>query len=478
VLAKLRARSNTRRIIAVGLLVCVCTLIYLISAFLPAGSASAAVSDRFDRADGGLGEDWADMSDGGMVISSHMATGTANGYSGAIRGSEAYSSDQYSQIDITSTGLTGRESVGVVVRAQNRGQDLYLGLYSWNYGKPCLMLYRRIGGRWTQLGDSHSFGAPAAGTRLRLSVVGSALSLSANGAVSIAAEDISLNGGAPGVMAYGAAQGNNWRGGDLGFRYVSTDSKGVEFYRVASPDNGDRDEIVRVLRPTHPAPGVAHNFLYLLPVEAGLKHTYGDGMATIEAMDAQDKYNLTVVEPSFGAWPWYANNPTNAGMQYETFITTQLRPWVKANLSTTGAEQHWLLGFSKSGVGGQDLILKHPDLFTLAASWDFPADMSSYRQYGASSAYGTEANFEENYQLTRSFVAARKGPFLTSNRIWLGGHKVFTADMLDYDALLTSEGIKHTMGVWQPVAHRWDSGWVPYALAGLYQDSLKLPPPS
>ena len=27
---------------------------------------------------------------------------------------------------------------------------------------------------------------------------------------------------------------------------------------------------------------------------------------------------------------------------------------------------------SKSGLGGEDLILKHPDLFTLAASWDFP----------------------------------------------------------------------------------------------------------
>ncbi len=48
----------------------------------------------------------------------------------------------------------------------------------------------------------------------------------------------------------------------------------------------------------------------------------------------------------------------------------------------TGQEQNWLIGFSKSGIGGQDLILKHPDIFSVAASWDFPADMASYGHSG------------------------------------------------------------------------------------------------
>jgi len=64
-------------------------------------------------------------------------------------------------------------------------------------------------------------------------------------------------------------------------------------------------------------------------------------------------------------------------------MATDLQPWVTANLGTTGAEQHWLIGFSKSGIGGQTLILRHPDKFTLAASWDFPADMVAYDQFGA-----------------------------------------------------------------------------------------------
>ncbi len=157
-------------------------------------------------------------------------------------------------------------------------------------------------------------------------------------------------------------------------------------------------------------------------------------------------------------------------------MTTELVPWVKANLSTTGTEQNWLIGFSKSGYGAQDLILKHPDLFALAASWDFPADMSTYTEYGTSTqGYGTQANFAANYELTAGFVAAHDTPFLSANRIWIGGYALYQQDMTDYDALLTSQGVVHTDGLSQALTHRWDSGWMPAAVAGLYQESLQYP---
>ncbi len=144
-------------------------------------------------------------------------------------------------------------------------------------------------------------------------------------------------------------------------------------------------------------------------------------------------------------------------------------------LKTVGGGQNWLIGFSKSGIGAQDLIVKHPDLFQLAASWDFPADMSAYDQYGSSSAnnYGTDANFQASYRLTAAFLAAHKSPFLTNNRIWIGGYNAFQSDISDNDALLTSEGIVHTMGPSQLIAHSWDGGWVPQALAALEQDSTQ-----
>ena len=160
-------------------------------------------------------------------------------------------------------------------------------------------------------------------------------------------------------------------------------------------------------------------------------------------------------------------------------MTQELVPWAQKNLATTGSEQNWLIGFSKSGIGGQDLILRHPGVFTLAASWDFPADMSSYDQFGADSAeaYGTDANFQANYRLTTAFVDAHKGPFLGTNRMWIGNADgLYQGDMTDYDALLTSEGIAHsTEPPSAAMAHRWDSGWVPIALAALRQDSTNLP---
>jgi len=154
-------------------------------------------------------------------------------------------------------------------------------------------------------------------------------------------------------------------------------------------------------------------------------------------------------------------------------------PWIKQNLATTGHEQIWLIGFSKSGLGAQDLILKHPDLFTLAASWDFPADISSYNQYGDSAtSYGTDANFQANYRLTAAFLNTHKAPFLRNNRIWIGGYALQRKDISNYAALLASLGIAHTTGTPLSMAHRWNSGWVPIALAALYQDSIKLPPKS
>ena len=172
-------------------------------------------------------------------------------------------------------------------------------------------------------------------------------------------------------------------------------------------------------------------------------------MQTMLALDAQDQYDLTIIEPSFSIDPWYANNPNDAEPAIRDLHDDGARARGSRRISRRRApEQNWLIGFSKSGIGGQDLILKHPDLFQLAASWDFPADMSAYDEYGSSSAdnYGTDANFQANYRLTTAFLDAHKSPFLTNNRIWIGGYFAFQTDVSDYDALLTSEGILHTLG--------------------------------
>jgi len=443
-------------------------------------SADGSGSDDFNRPDGPLGANWTDISDGGLTISSQAAAGAnASGISGDMRTAESYSSNQYSQVEVTSAQLTGGQWIGPAVRLEDGGQNGYAGIYNWNNGSPELVLFKGTGGNWEQLGNTYSSGPLAAGTQLKLMVVGSTLSFLENGVERIAVYDPSLTGGAPGILASGTGQVGNWSGGTAGFEahYLSTNANGVESYDMISADDGYGPQILRVLLPTDPAPGVAHNFLFVLPVEAGLGTSYGDGLATVEAANAQNQYNLTVIEPTFAIDPWYANNPTDPNLQYETFMTSELEPWVKANLATTGTEQNWLLGFSKSGLGAEDLLLKHPDLFTLAASWDFPADMPNYAEFGQSSEgeYGTDANYQANYRLTAAFLNAYKTPFTSSDRIWIGGYSKFETDVSDYGSLLTSAGIAHTTETPTLMAHRWDSGWVPLALSALEQESLNVP---
>jgi hypothetical protein len=442
-------------------------------------SSATSGSDYFGQADESLEPDWTATTDGSMTITSDQAVGTsASGISGDIWTGDSFTSDQYSEVVVSSTQLTGSQWIGAAVRAQDGGQDAYVGLYYWNNGSPELEVFLRDNGSWTALGGWSTGGALPAGTQLQLTVVGDSLSFTENGIQRVAVSDDTLAGGAPGIMAAGYASAAAWYGGNSGFQinYQSTDSSGIQYYTILSSNDGHGPQTLRVLQPTDPAPGVAHNFLIVLPVEPGLGNTFGDGLQTMQSLNAQNQYNLTIVEPTFEIDPWYADNPTDAHLQYETFLTQELVPWMKQNLAITGNEQVWLIGFSKSGIGGQDLILKHPDIFTLAASWDFPADMSSYDQYSDSAAsYGTDANFQDNYRLTPAFVQAHAAPFEEYNRIWIGGYALYGTDMTDYDALLTSEGVLHTTETPTPTTHSWTSGWVPGALAALYQDSINLP---
>ena len=325
-------------------------------------SGTLTASDDFNRADGTLGSNWTAMSDGAMTISSQVVLGGNSGLSGDTRTAETYTSDQYSQVQVTSTQLTGGQWVGPAVRSQNGGQNLYLGIYFWNSGSPQLRLYKRTTGSFTQLGSSYPTSGLAAGATLRLTATGSTVSFMLNGSPVITVTDTSLTGGAPGIMAFGTGQADNWAGGNIAggasytiggtvsalsgtvvlndnggdalsmtangaftfptpvlsgspynvtvanapagqtcqisngsgtvgsgnvtsvvvtcaassgtvsglqVQYLSTDASGVQNYQVTSPDNGPGPQPLRVLQPSDPAPGVAHNFLYVLPVEPG-----------------------------------------------------------------------------------------------------------------------------------------------------------------------------------------------------------------
>src|SRR4029077_12207922 len=443
--------------------------------------AGPAAGDNFNRADGGLGVNWANLPEGGVTIASSQVVGTHSGSSsGSYRIDGSYKNDQYSEITVTSSPLS--IWVAPTVRAQSSG-NLYAGFYYNNAGTYTLVIYKRVGGAWVQLGNSYVIGSTplAAGTKLRLVVSGTTLAFMQNGAERLTATDSGISSGAPGIVIGSNTDTlDDWSGGNVDFEvhYISTDGNGVESYDVFSIDNAYGPHELRVLRPNSPGSGVAHNFLYVLPVEPEGVTSLGDGLTTLEELNAHNQYNVTLVAPSFPIDPWYADHPTDPNIKYESFMSLELQPWVTTNLASTGSEQHWLLGFSKSGFGGVDLLLKTPSLFTLGAFWDFPAQgFTAFDQFGSSSAsnYGTDANFQANYRLTNAFLDVHKTPFLTSNRIFISGYVLYQTEVAGLDAVLTSRSMLHTYPT--PVnrgSHTWDSGWVPQAVDGLYQNSIHL----
>ena len=177
-----------------------------------AANAAGTASDNFNRADGGLGPNWTAISDGAMAISSQAVIGTAGATTGDTWTAATFASDQVSQIGVTATPLSGGQWVAAAVRVQASGQNAYAGLYYWNFGSPELMLFKRSGGAWAQLGSTYSSGVLAAGTQLEVTAVGSTISFLQNGVQRISVTDSSFTGGAPGIMAYGNSTADNWTG--------------------------------------------------------------------------------------------------------------------------------------------------------------------------------------------------------------------------------------------------------------------------
>lgn len=262
---------------------------------------------------------------------------------------------------------------------------------------------------------------------------------------------------------------------------LQTDANGVQWYQATSPHNGPDPTTLRVLVPTNPTPGVPHRFIYVLPVDTGvqLQSEFGDGMEELRTLDIANAYNATIIAPSFTVTPWYGNHSSDTNRQYETFLVQDLVPWVRTNLAESGHEEHWLLGFSKSGFGAVNLLFRNPSVFNFAAAWDFPAGQPDASIWGMLDNYGTEDNFQNNYRLTDDWILGHKQPFVPANRLWLSqdfvtyqGTPTFHDEVMDFAARLQAQQVQFLMGGGADRIHAWFSGWVPEAVAGLQQLSV------
>ena len=248
-------------------------------------------------------------------------------------------------------------------------------------------------------------------------------------------------------------------------------ANGVKSYEVTSVYQGPQPTVVRVLEPTNPAPGMPRRFLYVLPVQPGvtdLSSTHSDGLEELQLLDVHNRYNLTLIAPSFHIEPWYGDHDSNFDRRLESFIVRDLVPFGDSFAAPGTIPQRWVLGFSKSGTpGALSLILRHPNVFSAAAAWDAPAqftDMSAFP--GMAENFGTEQNFDR-YEIPTLVI--KNGEALRSrNRVWISGDEsAWTLHMIQLHDQLVQAEIPHTWVQSGPRIHSWYSGWLEGAVAAL-----------
>ena len=256
-----------------------------------------------------------------------------------------------------------------------------------------------------------------------------------------------------GVAAASASAGGMTGASSLTMKLASTNgTTHVESWTSNTPMNSGGNHVLRILRPQSPAADRPHVFLWCLPVGVEGDNTWGSALDLLQAAGYHDKWNATILEPTYGISPWYGDSDSDPTARLESATLAYVN-WAIANLALTpygpaiqGTEAHHLLGFSKSGVGGTGLLFRHPGLFGKAVIWDTPYDMAVASRFppDAPANYGSDANFAANYYLSAGHIAAWDAMFTAAPRrprIWVGGGVLYSSECSDFATLLTSAGV-------------------------------------
>ena len=238
----------------------------------------------------------------------------------------------------------------------------------------------------------------------------------------------------------------------------TSDGNGVKVFTLNSPYQAGPTE-VHVLAPTSPATAARRRVLYLLPVEKRGEQKWGNALQEISQHDLHNRLGLICVYPTFSHLPWFANHPTNPGIQQETYLLQCVIPLVEKEYGIEpAAENRLLIGFSKSGYGAWSLLLRNPDLFARAAAWDAPLMMQEPNRYGMGPIYGDQENFR-GYQISELLKTA-PGKLGSEPRLIHGGYANFRADHQAIDDLMQSLELESRFQNGPERAHSWNSGWL------------------
>ena len=181
-----------------------------------AAAAKPYVSDNFNRADGGLGDNWTTITGyTAPQITSNVVAGNNVGMT-AANYNVTLSNNQYAKAGVISLSSDDGEQIGVKVRSSNTANTSYSAWLQSSGTGNMVYLYKFINGTGTSLGASSGDGV----TSIQLTANGTTISVddcTASCTQIISATDSSIVGGNIGIYvnSYDYESLDDFSGGDL-----------------------------------------------------------------------------------------------------------------------------------------------------------------------------------------------------------------------------------------------------------------------
>ena len=229
---------------------------------------------------------------------------------------------------------------------------------------------------------------------------------------------------------------------------------------------------IRVLAPDELDAVAQPKVLYLLPSTPELSHRSGDGLDEILHHELHQQHGLVAVAPTFSDWPWMTDLPDRQMFQQVLYFIEDVVAFVDRLYPNL---PRLLVGYSKGGSAALQLLLRYPDLFHAAAAFDSPIMKEQPDQWEMPYFWPNPEYFRE---FAIPHLLRTKGHALgEAPRIALFGYGNFgkNAPNWTYDHLSAGHDLMEELGIPHHYhnhtrrEHRWDSGWLPDAVATLAQ---------